>query len=640
MPTPPSLPALAAFALAASVSAVAAQSLVLALEERSAEAVAEELASEGFGWLRVIADGLQVVLEGEAPTEAARFGAMSVAGRVVDGARVIDNMRVTPSEQLAPPAFAMEILRNDSGVSVIGLVPAATDRARLAREIARAADGSPVSDLLQTAEHPVPAGWGPALSYAIDVIGLLDRAKISVEDSRIAVEAVADSPADRRRLEGAITRLKPDGVALALSLSAPRPVIAPFVLRARLEDGTFRFDACSAGSEEERASILAAARAAGAEGPLDCRTGLGAPSPDWGLAAVEGIAALAALGGGTLTLTDADMLVVAPAGIDRDLFEQETGALGGRLPPGFALRAERPDESATPPPPAEFRATRGADGSVRLTGRVADARMAELARSLAQARFGAGAVTLATRTDPAALPEGWGVRVLAGIEALAHLAEGSVAVTPETLAVSGRTGNPAARDEIAAAIIAAVGPRARMDIAVTYDEALDPAAGRPSAEECLSAVQAAASRQKITFDPGSATLSAAARPVLREIAGILRECGDLPLRIIGHTDSQGRESTNLALSQARAEAVLAALRAERVPVAGFAAEGRGAAEPIADNRTEEGREANRRIEFALDAPPPEAVQGPPAPVEEGPPEIVEGAPPVIPPTRPPEDDAG
>jgi len=59
---------------------------------------------------------------------------------------------------------------------------------------------------------------------------------------------------------------------------------------------------------------------------------------------------------------------------------------------------------------------------------------------------------------------------------------------------------------------------------------------------------------------------------------------------------------NQALSQDRAEAVLASLRTRRVPVARFEAIGFGEADPIADNGTEEGRDANRRIEFDLIVP--------------------------------------
>ena len=80
----------------------------------------------------------------------------------------------------------------------------------------------------------------------------------------------------------------------------------------------------------------------------------------------------------------------------------------------------------------------------------------------------------------------------------------------------------------------------------------------------------------------------------------------------GHTDSQGRAETNLNLSQARAEAVVNALLARRVLVASLVARGYGAENPIADNGTESGRLANRRITFTLIRPEPEAVPLDPA----------------------------
>jgi OOP family OmpA-OmpF porin len=73
---------------------------------------------------------------------------------------------------------------------------------------------------------------------------------------------------------------------------------------------------------------------------------------------------------------------------------------------------------------------------------------------------------------------------------------------------------------------------------------------------------------------------------------------------------------NLDLSEARAMAVLEALADRRVPIARISATGYGEAEPIADNDTEAGREANRRIEFRLVAPEPsEAGDGAATPDE-------------------------
>ncbi len=602
MSTSPKLLAGAAFLAALGLSAVAAQTIVRTLEDRSVEAVATRLEDGGFDWAEVLGDGLQVVLEGEAPTEAARFEAISAASQVVHGARVIDNMRVAPAREIAPPDFALEILRNDAGVSLIGLLPAQTDRRDLLREFSEAASGQEVSDLLQTADYPVPAGWEPALEYALHALELLPRAKISVSVDRVSIEAISDSPEEQRRLESELARSAPEGVRLALAISAPRPVITPFILRASLEGGRLAFDACSADTEEARDAILTAATAAGAEGQLECRLGLGSPSPEWGSAAAAGIAALHELGGGTLTLSDADMTLAAAPGTDRALFDRVAGELDGALPDVFALEATRPlpataTEAEEGPP--EFRATLAEEGRVRLEGQIDDSRMNGLVRAFAQARFGAEDVQLATRLGDGSLPDGWPMRVLVGIEALSRLHEGRVTVTPDTLHVAGRSGNAAARDEIAARAVETLGPNARLEIEVTYDEALDPLAALPSPAECLAKITSVTEAAKITFDPGSAIISAQGEPVIEAIAEILRSCPDLRLRIAGYTDSQGRESTNLELSQSRAEAVLAALLAERVPVSGFEARGYGEVNPIASNETEPGREANRRIEFSL-----------------------------------------
>ena len=139
MRLPPLAAAIAAFALAGGVSAIAARTAVVVIEDVSVEQVRDALAAQGHDWAKVQADGLQVILEGAAPTEAVRFRAISAASGIVDASRVIDNMQVVEAETPPPPDFAIEILRNDSGVSLIGLIPAATDRAALIEMVEEAA---------------------------------------------------------------------------------------------------------------------------------------------------------------------------------------------------------------------------------------------------------------------------------------------------------------------------------------------------------------------------------------------------------------------------------------------------------------------------------------------------------------------
>jgi OOP family OmpA-OmpF porin len=176
---------------------------------------------------------------------------------------------------------------------------------------------------------------------------------------------------------------------------------------------------------------------------------------------------------------------------------------------------------------------------------------------------------------------------------------------------------------------------------VRYNEALDPIASLPTPEECAADVNAVIARTKITFTPASAEIAAAARPVLDELAGILTACPPMQLEIGGHTDSQGSEGGNQALSQARAEAVLLALQGRRVDISGMTAVGYGEATPIADNETEEGREANRRIEFVLQGTTAAAIAAPTAEPDRTAAPPVEGPPAAAPtdPVAPPAPDA-
>jgi OmpA-OmpF porin, OOP family len=102
----------------------------------------------------------------------------------------------------------------------------------------------------------------------------------------------------------------------------------------------------------------------------------------------------------------------------------------------------------------------------------------------------------------------------------------------------------------------------------------------------------------VLFESDSAGLKDEARVALDELAEQIAAAGIGQFNVIGHTDSTGSESYNLALSEARATAVKDYL-ASNAALDGvvITSNGRGEAEPIADNTTEEGRNINRRVEI-------------------------------------------
>ena len=101
----------------------------------------------------------------------------------------------------------------------------------------------------------------------------------------------------------------------------------------------------------------------------------------------------------------------------------------------------------------------------------------------------------------------------------------------------------------------------------------------------------------INFDTGRAEIKADGQGVIDEIASALRNTPALKVGIEGHTDNVGAAAANLKLSDARAQAVMAALVAKGIAAARLGAAGFGQTKPIADNATEDGRAKNRRVEL-------------------------------------------
>ena len=103
----------------------------------------------------------------------------------------------------------------------------------------------------------------------------------------------------------------------------------------------------------------------------------------------------------------------------------------------------------------------------------------------------------------------------------------------------------------------------------------------------------------ISFATGKSDIQPRLKPILDQFAQGVNQQASMEVKIVGHTDSTGRDAINQPLSVRRAESARDYLVARGVAASRISTEGRGSREPIADNATEAGRARNRRIDIYL-----------------------------------------
>jgi len=295
-------------------------------------------------------------------------------------------------------------------------------------------------------------------------------------------------------------------------------------------------------------------------------------------------AALAEAGvpGVDVSFTGRDGTLRLPPGVDGD---RAVGIVRG-VEGVRVVRAVGGSQPSPATPPSVSVAVDG--GRAILTGTVPS----EAARSglvgAAEAVLGAGDVTDRLTVDP-----GVGDGGLAGlggvIRALGPDAAGAVVQLRDgVITLTGTVPSQSTRDFAVRSAEAAIGGGANVV------DHLRVAAAPPQ-------VVAGELRRlpPITFERGSATLTAQGRASVERAAAVLASHPEVRVRIEGHTDSTGTAEANLVLSRARAQTVVDTLRSLGVAADRMTAAGFGEARPKVPDTTPANQAINRRVEFIV-----------------------------------------
>jgi OmpA-OmpF porin, OOP family len=101
----------------------------------------------------------------------------------------------------------------------------------------------------------------------------------------------------------------------------------------------------------------------------------------------------------------------------------------------------------------------------------------------------------------------------------------------------------------------------------------------------------------VNFDTNKALIKESDKPTINEVVTLLKNDTNLKLSVEGHTDNVGNAAANKTLSQARSDSLVAYMTAAGIPANRLVSKGFGSESPVSDNRTDEGRAKNRRVEL-------------------------------------------
>ena len=518
---------------------------------------------------------------------------------------IADPMPTTP---VASP-YTWSATRNAAGIALAGHVPTTRLQSFLA---VHAGDNATSSMTVATGE---PDGFVVASTAALDAVLALSEGSVSFDGSTWSLTGTAASEAVRDATLSTLAAAT-DTSAWTFNVTAPEPTPAatvPYVWSAtKPENGPVTLTGLVPAEALQRFVAVRAGDGTVDETTIDPTAPAG--FADDVLAAIEALSVITdgsvRFDGTQWTIEGTLRDVAASSAIDAAIATAATPANAWQLallsPPPVA--EPEPEVVEAPVTDAEipvidagyaFSASKAADGAVIMSGQLpADPALRYLA---AITKADTAAVSIATGAPDTFLPS-----AEIGLRALLQLTQGQLNFANGAWTLNGTASDATSRDAISASIAADTASAWNLTIdlprPVAEPAVVAPASAPPpppvakvDIAACRAPLADFSARNAILFQSGAAIIAAESEAALDELATDLAACPDAVVHIEGHTDADGDEQLNLALSVARAEAVVEALVVRGVTAARLYAVGYGESTPIADNDTSAGKRLNRRI---------------------------------------------
>lgn len=415
---------------------------------------------------------------------------------------------------------------------------------------------------------------------------VLDKSRIAVAGRDVTFAADAFSEDGRR---SAVTSVEAvPGVRLVNDETRLVPEAKPFVWSAERDVVRVTLGG-SAPLPASKGRLLEAARGGlgGVEVVDQMNLSRGAP-PHFENAALLLLDQIGKLKDGKLTISDTK---IGLSGMARDLGGREAIAEALKnLPEGFSVATNE-----IKAPPYIFEAYKDPVAvTLTLSGYVPDNNAHAAIAAAAGRKFFSEKVVDNLKASIGA-PGGFSSAVVPALGALSRLSTGTLVVSDRQVKLSG----DAFYDAAAAQIRAGLNKDFPQGWQVKGDISVKPAAAPVDGTVCQQLFSDLLAKGKIRFESGRATIDPDSAGLLDRLIETAMRCPTTNIEIAGHTDGDGEDAFNQALSEKRAQAVADYLVKAGLPASRFTATGYGSTQPVAGNDTDEGKAQNRRIEFVV-----------------------------------------
>ena len=415
---------------------------------------------------------------------------------------------------------------------------------------------------------------------------VLDKTRIAVAGRDVTLAADAFSEEGRRLALAAVEAVP--GVRLVNDETRLVPEAKPYVWSAERDVARVTLGG-SAPLPASKAKLLEAARAAvsGVEVADQMALARGAPER-FDNAALLLLDQVGKLKDGKVTISDTS---VSLSGMARELGGREAIAAALKnLPEGFSVAANE-----VKAPPYVFQAYKDPVAvTLTLSGYVPDNNVHAAVAQAASRKFVSEKVVDNLKSSLGA-PQGFSAAIVTALAGLSRLSTGTLVVSDREVKLSG----DALYEGAAAQIRSGLARDFPQGFQFKPEISVKPPAAPVDPTVCQQLFADLLSKGKIRFEQGRAALDPDSTALLDRLIEIALRCPAANIEVAGHTDGDGEDGFNQALSEKRAQAVVDELVKAGLPASRFTAVGYGSTQPIAGNDTDEGKAQNRRIEFLV-----------------------------------------